>query len=234
MENSDKWNISDFTKGIKLSVPIMAGYVPLGFACGIVCAEAGMSSFQIFLMSILVYAGAGQYIAGGMILSGASPLSIIITTLIVNSRHVLYTSVLYPYIANWSFLKQSLFAYQITDEAFAVHTGFMSANNANQSTAFAINIFSHMSWIISNIIGSISATLIPDSTQFGLDFTLYALFIALIMPRLINMPQVAAFITGGATALCFSLLDMVYAGIIAGAVLGAFAGYFMKVRQHHG
>lgn len=234
MENSDKWNISDFTKGIKLSVPIMAGYVPLGFACGIVCAEAGMSSFQIFLMSILVYAGAGQYIAGGMILSGASPLSIIITTLIVNSRHVLYTSVLYPYIANWSFLKQSLFAYQITDEAFAVHTGFMSANNANQSTAFAINIFSHMSWIISNVIGSISATLIPDSTQFGLDFTLYALFIALIMPRLINMPQVAAFITGGATALCFSLLDMVYAGIIAGAVLGALAGYFMKVRQHHG
>ena len=86
----------DFVDGIRLFVPIGAGYLPLGFACGIVCAEAGMSVMQIFLMSLLVYAGAGQYIAGGMIAAGASPLSIIITTFIVNSRHILYTSVLYP------------------------------------------------------------------------------------------------------------------------------------------
>lgn len=234
MENSDKWNISDFLNGFKLALPIMAGYVPLGVGCGIVCAEAGMSTFQIFLMSFLVYAGAGQYIAGGMIISGATPLSIIITTLIVNSRHVLYTSVLYPYVANWGFLKQSLFAYQITDEVFAVHTSYMANNQANTSTAFAVNIFSHALWIISNVLGSISATLIPDSSQFGLDFTLYALFIALILPRLINIPQAAAFITGGITALCFYLLDMQYAGIIAGALLGAFVGYFMNMRLHHG
>lgn len=162
----------DFVDGIRLFVPIGAGYLPLGFACGIVCAEAGMSVMQIFLMSLLVYAGAGQYIAGGMIAAGASPLSIIITTFIVNSRHILYTSVLYPYISKWSFLKQSLFAAQITDEVFAMHSSFMSRNNVSTVTAFTLNIFSHSSWVISNTIGGISASLIPDSSKFGLDFTL--------------------------------------------------------------
>lgn len=229
-----KLNIQDFFYGFKLALPIMAGYLPLGFACGIVCANAGMSVFQIFLMSLLVYAGAGQYIAGGMILSGASPLSIIITTFIVNSRHVLYTSVLYPYVSKWGFLKQSLFAYQITDEVFAVHSSIMNKDNANPVTAFTLNIFSHSVWIISNVLGSISATLIPDSSKYGLDFTLYALFIVLILPRLVSIPQASAFITGGITALCFSVIDMIYAGIIAGAVLGAFVGYFINKRLSHG
>ena len=216
----------DFVDGIRLFVPIGAGYLPLGFACGIVCAEAGLSVMQIFLMSLLVYAGAGQYIAGGMIAAGASPLSIIITTFIVNSRHILYTSVLYPYISKWSFLKQSLFAAQITDEVFAMHSSFMSRNNVSTVTAFTLNIFSHSSWVISNTIGGISASLIPDSSKFGLDFTLYALFIALILPRLVNTAQFAALITGGIAATAFALFDMVYIGVVAGAVAGAFAGYY--------
>ena len=216
----------DFVDGIRLFVPIGAGYLPLGFACGIVCAEAGMSVMQIFLMSLLVYAGAGQYIAGGMIAAGASPLSIIITTFIVNSRHILYTSVLYPYISKWSFLKQSLFAAQITDEVFAMHSSFMSRNNVSTVTAFTLNIFSHSSWVISNTIGGISASLIPDSSKFGLDFTLYALFIALILPRLVNTAQFAALITGGIAATAFALFDMVYIGVVAGAVAGAFAGSY--------
>lgn len=227
-------NIKDIFEGMKMALPIMAGYVPLGFACGIVCAQAGMNVFQIFLMSALVYAGAGQYIAGAMLVAGATPLSIIITTLIVNSRHVLYTSVLYPYVAKWSFLKQSLFAFQITDEVFAVHSTSMAKNQSNTVISFSINIFSHLSWITSNVLGGISSSLIPDTTKFGLDFTLYALFIALILPKLINIPQVLAFITGGVTALCFLLIDMKYEGIIIGALIGAFAGYFMNMRLHHG
>lgn len=227
-------NIKDIFEGMKMALPIMAGYVPLGFACGIVCAQAGMNVFQIFLMSALVYAGAGQYIAGAMIIAGATPLSIIITTLIVNSRHVLYTSVLYPYVAGWSFLKQSLFAFQITDEVFAVHSTSMAKNQSNTVISFSINIFSHLSWITSNVLGGISSSLIPDTTKFGLDFTLCALFIALILPKLINIPQVLAFITGGVTALCFLLIDMKYEGIIIGALIGAFAGYFMNMRLHHG
>lgn len=231
----EKSNIKfkDFFDGIRLFLPIGAGYLPLGFACGIVCAEAGMSVMQIFVMSLLIYAGAGQYIAGGMIAAGASPLSIIITTFIVNSRHILYTSVLYPYISKWSFFRQSLFAAQITDEVFAMHSSFMNKNNANTVTAFTLNIFSHFSWIISNTIGGISASLIPDSSKFGLDFTLYALFIALIIPRLINIAQGIALVTGGIIAAVFALFNMVYIGVIAGALVGAFAGYYTGRRLHY-
>lgn len=222
-----------FLEGIRVCIPVLAGYVPLGLACGIVCADAGMSVLQIFLMSLLVYAGAGQYIAGGMIAAGASPLSIIITTFIVNSRHILYTSVLYPYISKWSFFKQSLFAAQITDEVFAIHSSYMNKYGANTVTAFTLNIFSHSSWVISNTIGGISANLIADSSKYGLDFTLYALFIALIIPRLVNFAQLSALIVGGFTATVFTLFNMVYIGVVVGALAGAFAGYYTGRRFAH-
>ena len=109
----------------------------------------------------------------------------------------------------------------------------MAKNGANTVSAFTLNIFSHSSWIISNTIGGISASLIPDSSKFGLDFTLYALFIALILPRLVNYAQAAAFITGGLTAVIFALFDMVYFGIIAGAVAGATVGFYTGRRLHY-
>lgn len=228
-----KINYNDLLNGIRVFLPVGAGYVPLGFACGIVCAEAGMTAMQVFIMSLFVYAGAGQYIAGGMIAAGATPLSIIITTFIVNSRHILYTSVLYPYISKWSFLKQSLFAAQITDEVFAIHSGYMNKYGANTTTAFILNIFTHSSWIISNTIGAISANLITDSSKYGLDFTLYALFIALIIPKLINLPQFFAFLIGGVVATILALFNMMYIGVVVGALSGAFAGYLSGRGLNH-
>lgn len=235
----DKLRLKDFIKGIKYSLPIGAGYIPLGIACGIVCVDAGLSVFQIALMSILVFAGAGQYIAGGMIAGGASPLSIILTTFIVNSRHILYTSVLYPYISKWSFFKQSLFASEITDEVFAMHTSIMTKDNVNTGVSFGINIFSHTSWVAGNIIGAVLAVYIPDSSKFGLDFTLYALFIALIIPKIkiktskgvsVNFYQLFSFIAGGLTACIFALFNMLYIGIAVGGLVGAFAGLLLKRR----
>ena len=109
----------------------------------------------------------------------------------------------------------------------------MNKNNADTVTAFTLNIFSHSSWIISNTIGGISASLIPDSSKFGLDFTLYALFIALILPRLVSLAQGVALVTGGIIATIFALFDMIYFGIVAGAVAGAFAGYYTGRRLHY-
>lgn len=231
MNNS---GFKDFLHGCRLALPIGAGYIPLGFACGVVCSDAGMTVFQCALMSLLVYAGAGQYIAGGMIASGASPLSIIITIFIVNGRHILYTSALYPYIAKWSIFKQSVFAAQITDEVFAMQSAVMSKNDVSAETAFGINMLSHFAWIGGNILGAFSSGFLPDSEKFGLDFTLYALFIALILPRITDKAQIAAALASGVAAVIFALHDMAYIGVVIGAVAGASIGYFLQRRFKDG
>lgn len=221
--------MKNFLNGCKLALPIVAGYIPLGFACGVISAGVGMSIFQVVLMSILVFAGAGQYIAVGMIGAGASASSIIITTLIVNIRHALYNSALYPYVSHWSFLKKSLFAYEITDETFGLHSSILSKGEAvDDAKAFGINISSHLGWVGGNFLGALSGSLLGDSKVLGFDFALPALFIALLLPRLSNKPQISAALVSGVVAIICAVNGVSYWGIIIAAVTGATVGLFMS------
>ena len=79
-------------EGIKAAWPICLGYLPLGFAFGVLAQKAGLDLLDIALMSILVYAGSSQFIAVAMISGAAAPVSIILTTFVVNLRHLLMSS----------------------------------------------------------------------------------------------------------------------------------------------
>ncbi len=79
-------------QGMVQAVPIVLGYIPVGFAYGVLAQKAGLSAFNTLLMSIIVYAGSAQLIAVGLVSSGLAPLSIIITTFIVNLRHMLMSA----------------------------------------------------------------------------------------------------------------------------------------------
>lgn len=226
--------MNEFLKGGKLALPIVAGYIPLGFACGVICAGVGMSVLESVLMSVFVFAGAGQYIAAGMIGSGAGASSIIVTVGIVNMRHLLYNSALYPYLSGWSGFKKALFASEITDETFGLHSAVFGANkdSLSEKTAFGINVFSHLGWVVGNFLGALSGELLGDSKAFGFDFALPALFIALLIPKLTHKPQIFAAVTAGIVAIVCSVNGLPYWGIIVASVFGATAG-MIYARRHH-
>lgn len=221
----------EFLAGVKLALPIVAGYIPLGFACGVICVGVGMTEVQAVIMSVFVFAGAGQYIAAGMIGAGAGASSIIVTTLIVNLRHILYNSALYPYIRNWSPIKKALFASEITDETFALHASVFSKETPVPEKTFGINITSHLSWVVGNYLGALSGNIMGDGKKFGFDFALPALFIALLIPKLTNKPQITAGIISGIAALICALNGFAYWGIIIASVIGATVGVFITAEK---
>ena len=100
----------------------MLGYVPVGFAYGVLARKAGISGINTVLMSLLVYAGSAQLIAVGLFAASTSALSIIITTFVVNLRHLLMASAIAPYLKRWRKYELAAFAYELTDETFAVHS----------------------------------------------------------------------------------------------------------------
>ncbi len=216
---------TDFLKGCKIAFPVIIGYIPLGFACGVVLQSAGLTVLQIALMSLLVFAGAGQYIAAGMIVA-SSPLTIGITIFIINLRHILYTSSLIPYIGQWTNIRKYIFASEITDETFALHSSMLKKNETlNYSQAMGINIASHSAWIIGTILGAILGSTIPSEEAFAIDFALPALFIALILPRLAHRPQFIAAIIATIFTIIFTSLNMSYWGVILTAVLTSILTY---------
>lgn len=203
------------------ALPIILGYLPVGFAYGVLAVKAGMSLANTGAMSLLVYAGSAQLIGVEMIGAGAPPISVIATTLIVNLRHVLFSAALSPHLAGWPTRRIARFCGQLTDETFALHaTRFHNRQNSPGKT-LAINAMAHAAWITGGIAGAVAGGFVPDVKPLGLDFALPAMFAVLLVGQLLSKAHVLAAVLGSAFALTLSQTPAAAYATLAGAILAA-------------
>ena len=216
-----------FNKAVVKAVwPIWLGYLPLGFAGGVLSQKVGLTPFEVGLMSLLVFAGSGQFIALAMMGSGSSSVSsIVVTTFIVNLRHLLYSSTLAGYLMGKSKKYLGLFAQGITDETFAMNLNQFSAPVAewNPSRAIGLNILAHGCWIFSNVLGNVVGNIIVIDTAI-VSYTLTAMFIGLWSFHFTSRLLVLTGVFAGILALVLSgVLDHklnIVAATIAAATVG--------------
>ncbi|MGP7818341.1 AzlC family ABC transporter permease [Niallia sp. 01092] len=174
-----------FSDGIKDCIPTLLGYISIGIAMGIVGVSSGLNIFQIFLMSTLVYAGSAQFIICAM-LAASSPISaIILTTFIVNLRHLLLSSALAPSFRYYSLLRNIGIGSLVTDESFGVAI-IKVAKKLPISDRWmnGLNLTAYIVWIISCSLGAYLGGWLPDPKILGFDFALPAMFIALLILQL--------------------------------------------------
>ncbi|WP_034293717.1 MULTISPECIES: AzlC family ABC transporter permease [Bacillus] len=174
-----------FLQGVKDCIPTLIGYISIGLAAGIVAAASHLSVLEMALMSILVYAGASQFIICALLVAG-SPISVIILTVfIVNLRHLLLSMALAPQFTKYSVLKNVGFATLLTDESFGVAANKVAqGEKLNDHWMNGLNITAYLSWIVSCVIGTLFGKWISNPEVFGLDFALTAMFIALLVLQL--------------------------------------------------
>ena len=158
-----------FRKGAAAAWPICLGYLPVGLACGALAQQAGLPFWAVGLMSILVFAGSAQFIAISMLAAGASPISIILTTFIVNLRHTLMSSTLAVYLQGVNRWFLSLFAYGVTDESFAVNMTRFRTGEWNRWQALTVNHLSNSAWVAATTCGALVGQLIPERA-LGMDY----------------------------------------------------------------
>ena len=176
-------NPAPIMTGIRRGLPIFLGYVPLGFAYGVLAVQNGIPPIPAVLMSLFVYAGAGQFIAVGLCGAGAPVLTIVFTTLIVNLRHLLMSAALAPWLAPFARIHQWFIGWGLTDEVFATHSSAMNAGErASLPLVYAANFTAHSGWILGSLLGAVARDFLPDPKFLGLDFALPAMFMALLAP----------------------------------------------------
>ena len=193
--------------GVERGYPIFLGYVPLGFAYGVLAVQNGIPAVYAVLFSLLVYAGAGQFIAVGMWGAGASVFSIVFTTFVINLRHLLMPAAVAPWFAPFTRLQQTVIGWGLTDEVFAMHSMAMATGEtARLPLVYAANFTSHSGWILGTFIGAVAEDFLPDPQRFGLDYALPAMFLALLIPqckeRLYTLAALLAAFLSVALALC--------------------------------
>jgi 4-azaleucine resistance transporter AzlC len=209
--------------GMAAAIPICVGYVPLGLACGIVAAKAGLNLCQVALLSVFLYAGSGQFMISSMFASGASPLSIGVSVAMVNMRHLLYGSAMAKYFFGERRLHAAFFAAELTDEAFGVNMGrFQQGSWTPRSARFA-NATAHLTWILSNCLGVVAGGFLPlDTTIIG--FSMTAIFICLLMMQEKTPDHLWAMGISALGVAAAKLLGWDQVAVLLGALLGVAAG----------
>jgi 4-azaleucine resistance transporter AzlC len=215
-------------KGFMAAFPIVVGYLPIGIAYGVLAIKLGLSPFNTLLMSLVVYAGSSQLIAIGLFSSGAAPMSIILTTFIVNLRHLLMTAALSSYLRRWRRFDLSGFAFQVTDESFGVHVARFARGQTDKTEAFAINITAQCAWIAGTFIGIIASELITDTRQLALDYALPAMFIGLLVLACRNRKQVLVAAVAGCLSVVLLLAGLEQWHVIVATLIGGVVGIGME------
>lgn len=172
-----------FLAGIHSGLPVIFGFIPIGMAYAIMAKQAGFTGFETVLMSVFVFAGASQMMVVGMYAQGASLLAMILTTLILNFRHVIMSTCIMKHLKEESILKKLLASFGVTDESFAI----LTTKNDEDITItyfFGLIITTYSSWIVGAVIGTIASSYIPKSISASFGIALYAMFIGLLVPNL--------------------------------------------------
>lgn len=152
-------------------IPIAIGYLALGIACGILAQQAGLTPLEALGMSVLVFAGSGQFIGIAMMAQGAALVSIGLTIFIVNLRHLLFSSTLMNFFNGRSKNFLIGYAHGITDETFAVNLNAFETETDPRWTceeALGLNITSCAVWSLSNALGLLCRRLSQPAYRAGL------------------------------------------------------------------
>ena len=177
-----------FIDGCRKGIPITFGYVPMGIGYAAIAIKAGMTPLQTVSMSVLVYAGAGQIIAASMLLSGATAMAIILTNFVVNLRYFVMSTCVLNQVEESNTPLNILAAHVTVDESFAM---FSLSEDSNIWIYLGIAIIAWLSWILGAAIGVVVLDLLPVIVTNSFNISLYALFVAILIPSIKESKQIA-------------------------------------------
>ncbi len=184
------------------SLPVMAGYIILGIGFGILAHSAGYGLLWSFAMSLLIYAGSMQYVGISLMAGGASVLTVILTTVMVNARHLFYSISMLGRYQNAGRRKPYL-VFSLTDETYSLLCdGKVPEDMDPDRFRFLVSLFNHSYWVLGSVIGSLAGSVLPFSAA-GIEFSMTALFIASFVEQWITAEDRIPAVTGLAgTLLC--------------------------------
>jgi len=213
--------------GVVAAWPICLGYLAIGLAFGVIAQKAGLHPLEIGLMSLMVYAGSAQFIAISMLAGGSAIVPIIVTTFMVNLRHLLMSSSLSVYLkaARGGWL--ALYAYGVTDESFALNLARFGNDDWDWRRALVLNHTTNLAWIGSTIAGGFGGQFIPQGA-FGIDYALIAMFICLFIFQLRGNIYILVAIIAGGLAVGLSLLIPGNSYIIISSIVAATLGVLFR------
>lgn len=217
-----------FTDGLLAGLPIVLGYFPIAFAFGVAATGQGLTGLEAFGLSVIIYAGAAQFLTLALLASGAPLLVAAFTLVAMNLRHVLYGPALMKRAGTGVTRRHAwAWAFGLTDEVFGAALGQLARGRRfSEPFMFGLGLAAYSSWLSGTALGAFAGGGALEGwpvLEAALGFMLPALFLALLLSILSRAQLPVIAVAAGATV-AVSLVWSATAGILAGMVAGAVAG----------
>lgn len=217
---------AEFIKGVRDTLPLILGAIPFGIIYGVLAINAGLSPTATLLMSLLVFAGASQFVAVGLLTQGAGIAVIVLTTFILNIRHALYAASLAPYVKKLSQRWLLPLGFWLTDETYAVVISrYKQRDKPAHKHWYYLGSAMAMygNWQLCTLLGILAGGQLKQMADWGLEFAMVATFIGIIVPMIISRAMLLCALVAGTVALItinlphrLGLIAAAFAGIAAG------------------
>ncbi|WP_163971363.1 AzlC family ABC transporter permease [Oceanobacillus halotolerans] len=217
-------------RGMAVGFPIMLGYLPIALTYGVLAKQAGLTLTELTLMSVMVFAGASQFMGANMIAVGAGAFEIIVATFVLNFRHFVMSLSFMNHLRdigrNWK-VPLSL---GLTDETFAVSALHTKEAKEEKGILFytALILTAYIAWVLGSLLGGLLGEVIPEQLSQSMGIALYAMFIGLLVPSVKKELRVGliAIIAMLINVICSQFMSEGWA-IVLGTVLGGLSGVFL-------
>lgn len=180
----------NFKKMVRDTIPVIAGYIVLGMGFGIIMKANVYNIWFALAMSLFIYAGSMQYAAISLFTSGTSLLTVALTTLVVNARHLFYGISMVDKYKDAG-IRKTYMIFALTDETYSL----VCDTNQDTNYCFFVSLLNQFYWILGTVIGSVMGSKISFNTK-GIDFALTALFLTVFIEQWIKNKNHFPAVTG--------------------------------------
>lgn len=211
--------------GLRASLPLAIGYAPMAFSFGVVSLQAGLTIWQATLVSIIVFAGAAQFVLVSMLAAGSGAGAALIAVWVLNLRHLFYGPALLSRLTRPPKKLLPAIAFGLTDEVFATAMAESTSERVTPAWTLGVAIGAYSAWVGGTTLGAwLGGGIGGEDSVLGhaLTFVLPGLFIALLASAF----QRALWSVVALSAVVTLLVSLVYpahlammSGMIAGALI---------------
>lgn len=173
----------DIAAGIIDMAPFCLAVLPWGILAGSMAVQAGLPLWQCIAMSALVFAGAAQLVTLGLLMSGSSVVTVVITVFFITAQHIIYGLTLRERVSRLALRYRLAVGFLLTDELFALSCA-PQGQSRSPTYLLAAGGFFYLCWVAFSVLGIVLAARIPDLDDYHLDFSIVATFIAIVVPMI--------------------------------------------------
>lgn len=219
--------MKDLKRGLIASIPLDISVAAFGLLYGVMARQVGFTPWEAWAMSLIVHAGSAQFAALGM-WEGANALAIILTTFVINLRHLLMGASLAPYLRGVSPFWKAGLALWMSDESYALTIAEYKRGKGSQGYFFGTNLGIYIAWTTSGLMGALLGSRVPDPGQYGLGLIFPLGFLGLLSSFLENRIDVAVALVAGGLGLAGAFILPGKWYVIAAGLLGGILGILLE------